>query len=284
METTLYAVRARGALERHGFRFTHSLGQNFLLDGDMVESLVDASGIESGDNVLEIGPGAGLMTAIMAAKGANVLAVELDRSLEDVLSDVLEGLTVRIHYQDVMKCDLAALTQETFSGNAFKVQANLPYYITSDAITLLVKSALLISQITLLVQKEAAERIVSEPGEKSWCALSAFVASYGTAEILREVPPESFIPRPHVMSVLLQITPYAEMPYTVRNKEMLYKVITSAFAMRRKTLANNIMASFSLSRADAEGVLTNCGFDPRVRGETLTVPELARLADALEKW
>ncbi len=165
----------------------------------------------------------------------------------------------------------------------FRIAANLPYYITSDAIAKCIKSDLPIRSMAILVQKEAAERIVSTPGEKSYCALSALVRSFGEARILREIPPEHFTPRPHIMSALLSIEPHAEKPYSVIDQKMLYRVIASAFAMRRKTFANNLISSFSLSRAEAERVLECSGLHAKVRGEELDVSQFASVADALTK-
>lgn len=273
---------ARAALERHGFHFTHSLGQNFILDDRLMERIADASGVEPGDRVLEIGAGAGVLTRTLSDRGAKVLALEIDRALEPVLHEVLEGSDAKVEFADALKCDLAALTEDAFHGEAFDVVANLPYYITADVFLLLVKSRLPIRRMTVMVQKEAAERIMASVGQKNWCALAATVQHFGKPSVLMHVPPEAFTPRPHVESVLLRMDMYAERQ-SPADEAMFLQVVTAAFAMRRKTLLNNLMRAFSMPRECAESLLTSLGFDPKVRGEALTLEELARLGNAVGK-
>ena len=274
---------ARAALERHGFRFTHSLGQNFILDDGLMERIADAAGVAEGDRVLEIGAGAGVLTRTLAGRGAKVLALEIDRALEPVLREVLVGSDARVEFADALKCDLAALTEGSFHGEAFDVVANLPYYITADVFLLLVKSRLPIRRMTVMVQKEAAERIMAAPGTKSWCALAATVQHFGHPTVLMHVPPEAFTPRPHVESVLLRVDIHPERQ-SPEDEAMYLKVVTAAFAMRRKTLTNNLMSAFFMPRDRAESLLTSLGFDPKVRGEALTLRELVMLSEAVQKY
>ncbi len=273
---------ARAALEKNGFRFTHSLGQNFILDDGLVERIVSAADVGPGDRVLEIGAGAGVLTRTLSEMGALVFALEIDRTLEPVLHEVLNGTDARVEFADALKCDIQALTAGAFGGESFDVVANLPYYITADVFLLLVKSRLPIRRMTVMVQKEAAERIMASPGTKSWCALAATVQRFGKPSVLMRVPPEAFTPRPHVESVLLRVDMFPERQ-SPEDEALFLKVVTAAFAMRRKTLVNNLMSAFSMPREGAESLVASLGFDPKVRGEALTLPELARLSEAIQK-
>ena len=275
-------LRARMALDRHGFRNTHALGQNFILDDGLIGRLLDEAAVAPADNVLEIGPGAGVMTAMLAARSGRVLAVEVDRSLEPVLADVLDGAeNVRVVFQDFMKADLPALVGECFGEAPYRVVANLPYYITADILLKLTTSPRPPQSVCIMVQKEAAERIMSAPGAKSWCALAATIQFYGRPEVLLEVTPEAFDPPPHVVSCFMRIGRYAERPVRPRDEALFLRLINAAFAMRRKTLANNLKASFGLDMTQARAILAAAGADERVRGEALTLEQLARVSDAL---
>lgn len=277
-------LRARVALEKHRFRTSHSLGQNFLLSERMIEPLLDAAGVSPEDNILEIGPGAGVMTRLLADRCAAVLAVELDRELEPVLAEVLEGVAnARVVFQDILKSDLRALTGEAFSGAPYRVVANLPYYITADILLKLTASDCPPESISIMVQREAAERIMSEPGSKQWCALAAELQFYGTAEVLAELPPDAFDPPPHVTSRFIRLERHADPPVVPEDERTLRRLIRAAFAMRRKTLANNLKASFGLDQQAARDVLAEAGVDERVRGEALTLEQLCRVSDALTR-
>ena len=277
-------LRARVALDAHGFRNAHSLGQNFILDGGLLGRLLDAAEIAPEDGVLEIGPGPGLTTALLAARCRRVLAVELDRGLEPVLRDVLaETDNARVVFQDILKCDVPALVDETFGDAPYRVVANLPYYITADILLKLVTSSRPPESIAVMVQREAADRVMSSPGTKQWCALAATVQSYGQPRVLADVPPEAFSPPPHVQSQFILIERHGAPVVTPGNWTRYLRVINAAFAMRRKTLANNLKAAFGLSNDGAQAVLEDAGVDARVRGEALTLQELCRVADAIGK-
>lgn len=276
-------LRARVALEKHGFRNTHSLGQNFLLDEGLLNHLLDAAGVWQEDNVLEIGPGAGVMTALLADHCKRVLAVEVDRGLEPVLADVLAGReNARVVFQDVMKADVTALVGEAFGDEPWRVVANLPYYITADIILRLVTSPRRPDSIAIMVQKEAADRVMSHPGQKQWCALAATVQSYGQPRVLMDVSPDAFDPPPHVQSQFILIERHLTLVVAPKDEALYLKVINAAFAMRRKTLANNLKAAFGLDNDGAKAVLNAAGVDERVRGEALTLQELCRVADAIK--
>lgn len=275
-------LRARVALEKHGFHNTHSLGQNFLLDEGLLGCLLDAAGVGREDYVLEIGPGAGVMTALLSERCARVLAVEVDRGLEPVLSDVLAGRdNVRVEYRDIMKPDVAALVNDAFGNAPWRVVANLPYYITADILLRLATAKRRPESIAVMVQKEAAERVMSRPGEKQWCALAATVQSYGQPRVLVDVPPEAFDPPPHVQSQFIIIERHATPVVTPKDEQIYLRLISAAFVMRRKTLANNLKAAFGFNNDGARAVLSAAGVDERVRGEALTLQELCRVADAI---
>ncbi len=279
-----HAMTARLALAKHEFQYTHSLGQNFLLDDGLISRIADAAGVGDGDCVFEIGAGAGVLTAEMSSRGAKVLALELDRGLEPILTEVLADYpNAKVEYADAMKADTVRLAAEAFGeGATLKVVANLPYYITTDVIIRLLTAALPIESITVLVQQEAAERIMSKPNTKTWCSLAATVQYYGVPSVAFQVPPEAFTPRPHVMSCLLRIELYGEnKPFAAQDDAALLRLITAAFAMRRKTLANNLTAAYKMPRERAIELLNAQGLDEKVRGESLSIEQLVKLANAL---
>ena len=274
-------LRARVALDKHGFRTTHSLGQNFLLDDHFLSGLLDEIDVRPEDRVLEIGPGAGVMTALLAERAEKVLAVELDERLAPVLSDVLAPHeNAKVEYCDFLRCDVDALTARTL-GEQYRVVANLPYYITADILTKLVGAKNPPASIAIMVQKEAAQRLMSEPGSKQWCALAATVRAYGRAEVVEEVPPERFDPAPHVVSCFLKIDAWDAPIVTPKDEALYRRVVQAAFAMRRKTLANNLKTSFGVSQEQAQAVLSTAGLGDKVRGEALTLAQLSDVSDAL---
>lgn len=274
-----YELRARLALERCGFRTAHSLGQNFILDDELLERILDLALIEPGGRVLEIGPGAGVMTRLMAGRGADVTAIELDETLRPVLEDMTGGCAnVRLVFADALKADLRAL----MGDEPFSVIANLPYYIATDLIEKLLTTAPKPRRLTVMVQKEAAERMTAAPGGKTWCALAATVQYFARCETVMALPPASFTPPPHVDSALLRLEPYGDdAPVRAADDAMMLRVIRSAFAMRRKTLANNLTAAFALPREEAAALIESLGLDARVRGEALSIAQLAALSDRL---
>ncbi len=278
-------LRARVALDKHAFKTTHSLGQNFLLDDIFLSQLLDKTGIESTDCVLEIGPGAGVMTALIAERSQKVCAVELDRRLEPVLQDVLQPYhNANVLFCDFMKADMEQLIESAFGERKYRIIANLPYYITADILIRIVTAQRTPESIAIMVQKEAAERIMSNPGEKQWCALAAMIRTYGTAEILEDVSPEHFDPAPHVDSCFIQIDKNPLTAVAPASMPMLHKTIQCAFAMRRKTLANNLKASFKMSGEQVARVLEECNLPATIRGEALSMDEMCRLSNVLTQF
>ena len=272
-------LTARLALEKNEFHFTHALGQNFILDDGLMERIVDEAGVAPGDRVLEIGAGAGVLTRHLIDRGASVTAVEVDASLRPVLGAVLGDMPVKLVFEDIMKADLHAL----MGDGPYDVVANLPYYMTADVILKLLTDPAAPRRVTVMVQREAADRMTASPGTKTWCALTATVSYFARAERLFEVPPECFTPPPHVTSLLLKLTRYEpdEMPCRAEDQAALLKLIGAAFAMRRKTLQNNLTAAYGVPRERATRWIEAAGLPAQIRGEALTVPQLCRLSDII---
>ena len=277
------SLLAQAALDRMGFKFTRSLGQNFLLDDSILESIAAYAGADEKVNVLEIGPGAGVLTATMAEKGANVLSVELDRTLEPVLQSTVGGYkNVHIVYADAMRTDLNALVTEQFHGEDYIIAANLPYYITADFITKAITLPHPPETITLMVQKEAADRLLAACGQENWCALAAAIEFYCTGERLMDVGREHFTPPPHVDSTLIRLTYRKERIVPAEDTQEFERFIKAAFAMRRKTLVNNLIHT-GCGKDEVENALASCGLDTRVRGEALTLTQLKTVFYALKE-
>ena len=275
------SLRARVALEKHGFRAAHSLGQNFILDEDFLSHLLDIAGVGEEDRVLEIGPGPGLMTALIADRADRVAAVELDEKLRPVLESVIDGReNVRLIFADALKSDLSALVTAQL-GETYRVIANLPYYITADLILKLFSAQPLPESICVMVQREAAERLMSEPGDKNWCALAATVRFYGDCEILEDVPPRRFEPAPHVDSCFIRIDVRGERIVPEDEEADFLKLVRCCFHMRRKTLANNLKACYGMSAEAAAAAIEAADLKPQVRGEALTLEEIRKLHSVL---
>ena len=277
-------VRCEAVLRRFGFSFRKRFGQNFLIDESVLTGIVEGSGITKEDTVLEIGPGIGSLTQYLASAARRVIAVEIDRSLLEILDDTLSGWdNVRVISSDILKVDLRTLALEENEGRPFKVAANLPYYITTPVLMKLLESDAPVSSITVMVQKEVADRIRSGPGTKDYGALSLAVQYYAEAEVILNVGRNSFIPRPNVDSAVLKLSPYREKPVRARDEAKLFAVIRAAFGQRRKTLANAVANSAGLdySRDEVRAALGRLSLDENVRGETLTLSQFAALSDAL---
>lgn len=271
-------------LEKHGFHFQKKYGQNFLIDKNILEKIVDAAEIGADDVVLEIGPGIGTMTQYLCERAREVIAVEIDDKLIPVLADTLsEYDNVTVIHQDILKVDIRALAEEKNGGKPVKVVANLPYYITTPIIMELFESRVPLESVTVMVQKEVAERMKEGPGSKDYGALSLAVAYYAVAEIIAEVPPACFIPRPKVSSMVIRLTCHKEPPVEVRDEKFLFSVIRASFQQRRKTLVNGLNNApwIPVGREEITGCVESLGYGPSVRGEKLTLEEFARLSNLL---
>lgn len=270
----------KALLARHGFRFSRSMGQNFLIEDWVPRDMAEASGAGPSTGVLEIGPGIGPLTVNLARRADKVAAVELDRSLLPILSETLAGSpNVSVIPADVMKLDLAALAAEHFSGLTPLVCANLPYNITTPVLTQLLESGLF-AAITVLVQKEVAQRICSAPGKGNYGAFTVFCQYHAKAELLFEVPNECFLPAPKVTSAVLRLTPHPK-PACVRDEAFFFRVVSGAFSQRRKTLLNALSSAFSLPKEDLRACIARAGLPADVRGERLSIEDFARLADEI---
>ena len=271
-------------LQRYHFMFQKKFGQNFLIDGHVLSKIVDAAGVTKEDVVLEIGPGIGTMTQVLCESAKEVVAVEIDKNLipilkEDTCKDY-DNLTVI--NEDVLKLDIAAVARE-HGGKPLKVVANLPYYITTPIIMGLLEGGAPVDNITVMVQKEVAERMQAGPGSKDYGALSLAVQYYAEAYIAAFVPQNCFMPRPNVGSAVIRLTLRKEPPVKVKSEERLFAVIRAAFAQRRKTLSNGLGNSPEVpcTKEEAIAILTGLGFSENVRGETLTLSQFAQIADAM---
>ena len=269
-------------LTRHGFRFSKAKGQNFLVRDWVPRRIAEEAGIDGGFGVLEVGPGVGPLTAALCERAGKVLAVEVDQSLRPVLAETLAGFNnARVLFDDVRKLDLAALLRTEFPGLRAAACANLPYYITTPVLTKLLESQCFES-VTVMVQKEVAQRICAAPGEKEYGAFTVFCGWYARPKPLFDVPPDCFLPRPKVTSTVLRLAAREEPPCPVDDIGLFFRVVRASFAQRRKTLLNGLSAGFAtLSKEQIAGALEGCGLSPAVRGETLGIPQFAAVADAL---
>lgn len=263
-------------LKTFGIHMSKKLGQNFLIDGNVVDGIVAAAQIKEGDAVLEVGPGIGTLTQGLAEAGAAVTAVELDRRLLDVLAKTLEGYdNVNIIHGDILKIDIS----REINRERYKLVANLPYYITTPIIMKFLEERLPVELLVTMVQKEVAERMVAMPGGKDYGALSVAVQYYTEPEIMFIVPPTAFVPAPAVESAVIRCTVRTTPPVQVTNEKMFFRVVKAAFAQRRKTLANGLKAN-GLDKAAVEQVLGQAGIDGSRRGEQLSLAEFAAVANA----
>ena len=271
-------------LKKHQFTFQKKFGQNFLIDPRVLDKIIDAAEIGKDDYVLEIGPGIGTMTQYLAERARGVCAVEIDRKLIPILEETLQDYdNVEIINQDILKVDIRRLTEEKNGGEPIKVVANLPYYITTPIIMELFESEVPLDSVTVMVQKEVAERMQAGPGTKDYGALSLAVHYYAKPYIAAYVPPNCFIPRPAVGSAVIRLTRHQEKPVTVRDEKFLFQVIRASFNQRRKTLQNGLYNSpeLKIPKAQVTAVLREMDLPENIRGEKLTLEEFARLSDLL---
>lgn len=271
----------RSLLERHGFHFTKSMGQNFLLDPQIPADIAAASGAGSTCGVLEIGPGIGPLTAELAKRAGKVVSIELDKTLLPVLAETMAPFpNVEIIQGDVMRLDLGALAAEKFQGLTPIVCANLPYNITSPALAALIEAGCFAS-ITVMIQREAALRVCARPGTADYGAFSVYCQYHTTPELLFEVPPDCFMPAPKVTSAVVRLVPRPR-PAEVDDPAHFFKVVKAAFGQRRKTLTNALSAVFG-DKAAIAAALEACGFPAAIRGERLSIAEFAALSKALRE-
>ena len=271
-------------LQKYNFNFQKKFGQNFLIDTSVLDRIVSAAEITAEDCVLEIGPGIGTMTQRLAAKAREVVAVEIDRNLIPILEDTLSDCdNVTVINDDILKVDINKIVQEKNGGNPIKVVANLPYYITTPIIMELFESHVPLKSITVMVQKEVADRMQVGPGRKDYGALSLAVQYYAKPEIVANVPPNCFIPRPNVGSAVIHLSRYEVPPVKVTDEKKMFALIRASFNQRRKTLVNSLNNSPVLgwSKEQIAEVLEEMQLPATVRGEALTLQQFAELSDRL---
>lgn len=273
-------------LQKYNFRFQKKFGQNFLIDTHVLERIIEAAGITKEDFVLEIGPGIGTMTQYLCENAREVMAVEIDQNLIPILQETLSSYdNVTVVNEDILKLDILQVAKEHNAGRPIKVVANLPYYITTPIIMGLFESHVPLESITVMVQKEVAERMQSGPGTKEYGALSLAVQYYAKAEIVANVPPNCFMPRPNVGSAVIKLTCHKNNPVKVQDEKFMFRVIRASFNQRRKTLQNGLGndAGLSVTKKEASRALEQMGLSPTIRGERLSLQEFATLSDNLLK-
>ena len=270
-------------LQKYNFTFQKKYGQNFLIDTHILEEIITASQISENDCVLEIGPGIGTMTQYLAESARQVIAVEIDKALIPILEDTLsEYNNISIINDDILKVDISELCQKYNNGNPIKVVANLPYYITTPIIMDLLESRVPIDSITVMVQKEVADRMQQGPGSKDYGALSLAVQYYSTPTIITNVPPNCFMPRPNVGSAVIRLKRHEHPPVDVVNEKYMFSLIRASFNQRRKTLANGLSnGGLGINREDVYQALEQMNLSPTIRGEALTLEQFATLSNIL---
>ncbi len=277
LQRTLYI------LKQYEFSTKKKFGQNFLIDEGVLRGIVESAGVTKEDHVLEIGPGIGSMTHYLCEEAAHVTAVEIDDKLIPILTDLMQGYdNFTLIHDDILKVDLEALAKEA-GGKAFKVVANLPYYITTPIVMELLEKKLPIESITIMVQKEVAERMQAGPGTKAYGALSLAVQYYADAEIEMEVSPSSFLPPPQVSSTVIKLTPYEKPPVEVEDEKLMFRLIRDSFNQRRKTLVNALSngGGAGISKDAIRESILEIGEKENIRGEALSLAKFAELANAV---
>ena len=269
-------------LAEHGFHFSKAKGQNFLIAPWVPQQIAEDSGVDETVGVLEIGPGIGPLTQQLALRAGKVCAVELDKRLAPILKQTVgEFSNLEIIWNDVLKLDIKALVAEKFGSLRPMACANLPYYITSPILSALLEAECF-EAVTVMVQKEVAQRIAAKPGTADYSAFTVFCQYYAQPQLLFDVPAHCFLPQPKVTSAVITLRTYKTLPWDIADKVLFFRTVKAAFAMRRKKLSNGLAAGFpELGKNGAAEILAACGFDPNVRGETLSIEEFALIANAI---
>ena len=271
-------------IQKYNFAFQKKFGQNFLIDTHVLDKIISAAGMTKEDTVLEVGPGIGTMTQRLSQAAGQVIAVEIDTNLIPILKDTLQDCeNVTVINEDILKIDIKKMAEEKGGGRPVKVVANLPYYITTPIIMGLFESGAPIDNITVMVQKEVADRMKEGPGSKDYGALSLAVQYYAEPEIVANVPPNCFIPRPNVGSAVIRLTRHKEMPVEVKDPALMFKIIRASFNQRRKTLQNGLGNAPELpyTKEQIAAAIAEMGLTPTIRGEALSLAQFAQLSDIL---
>ncbi len=277
--------KTKEIVSKYGFRFSKSLGQNFLIDGNIITKICEGAEITDRDGIIEVGPGIGTLTQQLSKYAKKVVAVELDTKLMPILEETLEGIdNVQVINKDILKVDIEKLIEDEFEGLDVKVVANLPYYITTPIIMRLLESRLNIKSISVMIQKEVAMRMTASPGGKDYGALSVAVQYYSNPKIIANVPSSVFIPKPNVDSAVIKLDIYKKPPVEVLDEKLMFRVVKSAFGQRRKTIVNALSGGYlDLDKETIKKVLEIAEIDPQKRGEVLSIEDFAHIADTITK-
>ncbi len=270
----------KSVVEKHGFKFSKSLGQNFLIDDNVIDRILQGARLSEGDKIIEVGPGIGTLTREMGKVADKVVAIEIDKTLIPILRETLDEFeNIEVINQDILKVDVEQLVEEKLSGGPVKLVANLPYYITTPIVMKFLEEDIPVTDIVVMVQKEVADRMNAGPGTKDYGALSVAVQYYCDTEIVAKAPRHMFIPQPNVDSTVIGLHVRPERKYPVQSEEIFFKTVKAAFGQRRKTLLNALSGLGFLSKEEIKEVLQQANIDEKRRGETLTIEEFATLSN-----
>ena len=272
-------------VKKHGFRFSKSLGQNFLIDDNIIDDIIQGAMIEDGDKVIEVGPGIGTLTREIAKRADKVMAIEIDKSLIPILKDTLSDFdNITVVNEDVMKADIKGLIDENLDSGPVKLVANLPYYITTPIIMRFLEEKINVTDIVIMVQKEVAERMNAQPANKNYGALSVAVQYYCDTDIVAKVPRHLFVPQPNVDSIVIGLRVRPEKKYIVDDEELFFKIVKASFGQRRKTLLNSLSSMGMINKDEIKEVLNRSKIDEKRRGETLSLDEFTLLANTMNEF
>lgn len=271
-------------VQKHGFRFSKSLGQNFLIDDNVIDRILEGARVSEGDKIIEVGPGIGTLTREMAKKAEKVTAIEIDKNLIPILEETLSEFdNVEVINEDILKVDVEKLVDEKLSGGPVKLIANLPYYITTPIVMKFLEEDIPVTDIVVMVQKEVADRMNAVPSTKDYGALSVAVQYYCDTEIVAKAPRHMFIPQPNVDSTVIGLHIREEKKYNAENEDIFFRTVKAAFGQRRKTLLNSLSSMGMLDKASVKEVLSDAGIDEKRRGETLSIEEFAHLSNIINE-
>ncbi|MDU7905146.1 MAG: 16S rRNA (adenine(1518)-N(6)/adenine(1519)-N(6))-dimethyltransferase RsmA [Peptostreptococcaceae bacterium] len=276
--------KTKEVVDKHGFKFSKSLGQNFLIDDNVIDRILDGARLSKGDKIIEVGPGIGTLTREMGRVADKVVAIEIDKTLIPILKDTLDEFeNIEVINQDILKVNVEDLVKEKLNGGPVKLVANLPYYITTPIVMKLLEEDIPVTDIVVMVQKEVADRMNANPGTKDYGALSVAVQYYCDTEIVAKAPRHMFIPQPNVDSTVIGLHVREERKYNVDSEDIFFKTVKAAFGQRRKTLLNALGTLGFLNKDEIREVLNEANIDEKRRGETLSIEEFANLSNCVNK-
>lgn len=276
--------KTKEVVDKHGFKFSKSLGQNFLIDDNVIDRILDGARLSKGDKIIEVGPGIGTLTCEMGRVADKVVAIEIDKTLIPILKDTLDEFeNIEVINQDILKVNVEDLVKEKLNGGPVKLVANLPYYITTPIVMKFLEEDIPVTDIVVMVQKEVADRMNANPGTKDYGALSVAVQYYCDTEIVAKAPRHMFIPQPNVDSTVIGLHVREERKYNVDSEDIFFKTVKAAFGQRRKTLLNALGTLGFLNKDEIREVLNEANIDEKRRGETLSIEEFANLSNCVNK-